>query len=74
MAVRTYTATFTGAEDTIAVSFAGDFSSAPKLIGGDPVPTDGAVVAITLDSVTSSGCNVNTSGRFSGTVTLIALD
>lgn len=71
MAVQTATATFTGSEDTVAVTWpamAGAFGVAASVI-----VTDGAgVVAVALDGdPTPTGATVRTVARFSGRVELL---
>jgi hypothetical protein len=73
MALATATATFTSAEDSVAVSWSTAFVSAPTLVTAAVVVTDGfGAVAVDIISVTNTGCTVETSGRFTGAVELIA--
>lgn len=74
MAVCTVTATFTGAEDSVAVVFTGLTTNPPKIFGGDPTVSDGSFPLITLTGVSNTGATANTSGRFTGSVTLVAMD
>lgn len=75
MAIQTAIATFTGAEDSVAVVWSSPFSSSPTLITAGVVISDtGGAVAVDIpsSSVTGAGCTVETSGRFTGLVELIA--
>jgi hypothetical protein len=75
MAIQTAVATFTGAEDSVAVTWSSPFSSSPTLITAGVVISDsGGAVAIDIPSasVTGAGCTVETSARFAGAVELIA--
>lgn len=75
MAIATATATFTGAEDSVAVSWSTPFSSTPTVRQDGVVISDGnGPVAVNIITVTTTGCTVETSGRFGGTVELIARD
>jgi hypothetical protein len=74
MAVSVVVATFTGAEDSVTVAFSGITTNPPKIFGGMPVVSDGSTVVLSLSSPTNSGVTVNTSGRFTGTVVLVAMD
>lgn len=73
MALATATATFTGVQDTVAVVWSAAFIAAPTLVTSGVVITDGSgPVYVDIISVTNTGCTVETSGRFSGAVELIA--
>jgi len=73
MALATATATFTGAEDSVAVVWSTAFISTPSVRQTGVVITDGGgPVAIDIINPTNTGCTVETSGRFTGTVELIA--
>jgi hypothetical protein len=75
MAIQTAIATFTGAEDSVAVTWSATFASAPTVLTAGVVISDtgGAVgIDVPLASVTSTGCTVETTGRFAGAVELIA--
>lgn len=76
MAIASATASFTGVEDSVAVSWSGITSSPPKVYASAPIVTDAPtdIPEIDLESVTSSGCTVITSARFTGTVNLLVLD
>jgi hypothetical protein len=74
MALQTATATFTGAEDTVAVSWTA-MAGSYVVLPGNPTITDGSGgVLVWLTSVTSSGATVNISDRFSGSVVVTVLD
>ncbi len=66
----TYTATFDSAEDSVAVTFAGVSAANPVINHGVIVTDGGPGPLIWFTSVSSAGATVNTSARFSGSVTL----
>jgi hypothetical protein len=74
MALQTATATFTGAEDTVAVTWTvmpGNFG----VLASCPTITDGSGgVVIWLTSVSSTGATVHTSDRFAGSVVVTVFD
>lgn len=73
MAIQTATATFTGAEDFVAVTWpamAGSFGIAHGITVTD---AQGPVV-VWLTGRSSTGATVNTSARFSGSVELTIFD
>lgn len=76
MAVGTATAIFTGAEDSVAVTWvmvAGSaFTAPPAVTAGVNVSDGGGPVAVDVVSVTTTGATVNPSARFTGTIELIA--
>jgi hypothetical protein len=73
MAIATATATFTGVEDSVAVVWSTAFVGAPTIKQSGVNIADGnGPVSVDLISVTNTGCTVETSGRFTGTVDLIA--
>lgn len=76
MAIATAKATFTGAEDSIAVTYANITTAVPTVICSDAIVTDGspAPVISVQGAPTNTGCTVATSARFSGTVTILVLD
>jgi hypothetical protein len=75
MATATATATFTGAEDTVAVTYAGITSNPPKVFDGAVVTDSGPAPIISITGApTNTGCTVATSARFTGTVNLLILD
>lgn len=73
MAFKTATATFTGAEDFVDVTWT--TMPGPYGISYGILPTDGSTgLVVWLTSVTDSGARVNISSRFSGTVELQIYD
>lgn len=74
MAIWTATALFDGTQDSVHLTFSGLTTNPPKIFGGAPVVTDGSSVVITLANPTNTGVDVNASGRFNGSVTLIGMD
>lgn len=75
MATSTATATFTSSQDSVAVTWATAFTSPPTIVTAGIVVTDGqGPVSVTIPgaSLTSTGCSVEPSGRFAGSVQLIA--
>jgi len=73
MATQTATATFTGAEDSVAVTWTampGNFG----ISAGVQITDGSGPVAVSLSSVSSTGATVNTSARFTGTVSLMVWD
>lgn len=78
MAIISTTATFTGAEDSVAVSWTALGTSTPAVSLGVAVdtsqPGNTGVVDADFTSLTSSGCTVVPSARFIGTVEVIAMD
>lgn len=73
MALATATATFNGSQDSVAVVWSTAFVSTPTVRQDGVVITDGlGPVAVNIISVTNLGCTVETSGRFTGAVELIA--
>jgi hypothetical protein len=74
MALQTATATFTGAEDTVAVTWTAMAGSC-AVICSNPTITDGSGAIVPwLTSVTSTGATVNISDRFSGSVVVTVID
>lgn len=73
MAIATATATFASAEDSVAVVWSTAFVGTPTVRQDGVVITDSlGPVVVNIISVTNTGCTVETSGRFAGTVELIA--
>lgn len=73
MALATATATFTAVQDSVVVVWSTAFISAPTLVTSGVTVTDGSgPVQVDIISVTNTGCTVETSGRFAGSVNLIA--
>lgn len=73
MAVKTYTATFTGAQQSIDVSLTG--LSAQHILQTSVAPSDGfGAVRPWLTNHFSSQCTVNVPALWQGTVSLIAAD
>jgi hypothetical protein len=75
MAIQTAVATFTGAEDSVAVTWSAAFGAAPTVATAGVLISDGfgAVgIDIPTSSLTATGCTVETSARFTGAVELIA--
>lgn len=73
MALATATATFTGVEDSIAVVWSTAFVGTPTVRQDGVNISDGlGGVAVNIISPTNLGCTVETTGRFTGTVELIA--
>lgn len=74
MALQTATASFTSAQDSVAVTWTampGNYA----VFCSSPTITDGSGgVVLWLTSVTSSGATVNTSGRFTGSVVVTVVD
>lgn len=73
MATQTAIATFTGAEDSIALTW----TAMPSLYAiehGVTVTDGGGPVGVQLSSVSSSGATVQPTARFSGTIALTILD
>lgn len=71
MALATATATFTGAEDTVAVVWSTALVTSPVVTYGITV-TDGQTLDADVTSITTTGCTVEPTARFVGTVELIA--
>jgi hypothetical protein len=77
MAVAIATATFTGAEDSIALTWTGITSNPPKAVASAPVVTDAptAVPEVYFSAApTNAGGTLATTARFAGTVTVIVMD
>jgi hypothetical protein len=75
MAIATAVATFTGAEDNTTATWTTPFGIAPLVLGATVTISDGlgpVVVDVPTASITTTGCTVETSGRFSGLVELVA--
>lgn len=73
MAIATATATFTGAEDSVAFIWSTAFINTPTLVTTGVVISDSlGPVVVNIVSVTNAGCTVETSARFTGAVELIA--
>ena len=73
MAIQNVTATFNGTQDTVAASWSA--TSATQAVQCGVTVTDGAgPVVVWLTSRTTSGCTVNVSERFSGTVEITVED
>jgi len=74
MALQSWTATFNGTQDTVAVAWTA-MPGGYLVFGGQPVITDsfGAVMSW-LTGVSASGATVNVSERFSGTVSGAVMD
>lgn len=73
MAIVVATAAFTGAEDTVVVSWSTPFLSTPSVTAGISV-SDGQTLDVDVISVTTTGCTVEPTARFVGNVELIASD
>lgn len=71
MAIQTATATFTGAEDSVAVTWPA-LGYTPAAISIGPCTSDSlGVVDAFASSVTSTGCTITPTARFTGTVEVI---
>lgn len=73
MAIVVATAAFTGAEDTVVVTWSTPFLAVPSAPAGVSV-SDGQTLDVDLTSVTTTGCTVEPTARFVGNVELIASD
>jgi hypothetical protein len=73
MAQTTAQATFVVAQ-TVAVTWSGITSNPPKVFAGTVVTDGGPAPAISFANVSNTGCTVNASDAFSGTVNLLVLD
>ena len=76
MAMRTATATFTGAEDYQAVTWeemTGSFGISHGVVSDEAYDVYGPIIAWITD-VTSTGCQVNVSSHFLGRVEVMAWD
>lgn len=73
MAIQSAIATFTGGEDTIAVTWPVPFSSVPAVSAGIGV-TNGQTLDVQVTGVTTTGCTVAPTSAFPGEATLIAAD
>lgn len=71
--ILTATATFDGTQDTVAVVWSTAFLTTPTVTAGISV-SDGSMLDCDVVSVTTTGCTVAPTGRFIGTVELIAND
>lgn len=73
MAINTASVTFTGAEDTLPATWTamtGNFGIAASV-----TPTDGSGGVVPwITARTATGCTVNVSQRFAGTVDLVVYD
>jgi hypothetical protein len=77
MASRTVTATFNGSTDTVSVTYARTVATVPTVIAGDPImsnPGDPFVVVCIAGAPTSTGCTVQATAAFTGSVNLLVLD
>jgi hypothetical protein len=75
MAFSSAIATFTGAQDSVAVTWATAFAAPPTLVTHGVLVSDGigtVEVSIPSSTLTATGCTVETSARFTGAVQLIA--
>jgi hypothetical protein len=73
MAIQIATATFTGVEDSVDVTWpamAGDFGIAH----GVTVSDAGGPVSVHITNRIATGCTVNPSARFTGVVELVIYD
>lgn len=67
------TAAFDGTQDTVVVTWSTAFVNTPTIASAGIVITDGfGAPSVDIISVTNTGCTVETSGRFTGAVELIA--
>jgi len=75
MAIVAVTATFTGAEDSVAVTWTALNTATPAVTAGVCLPdTTLGVVDADVTSVSATGCTIVPSDRFVGTVEVIAMD
>lgn len=76
MATVTAVARFTGNEDSVTVGWSGITSAVPSVFAGEPVVTDGGVTPSVnvVGYPTSTGCTLQTTGRFVGYVPLQVSD
>jgi hypothetical protein len=74
MAFQTVTATFTGAEDSVAVTFSPAFTGNFSIVHSVTVTDGNGPVFVVLTGRSSSGATVVPSGRFTGTVEVTAND
>jgi len=75
MAIATATAVFDGTQDSVAVSWSTAFAAAPGTVTyGIGISDGGGVIDCDVTSVTSAGCTVEPTARFTGVVELIASD
>jgi hypothetical protein len=74
MAFQTVTATFTGAEDSVAVSFSPTFTGNFGIASSVTVTDGNGPVFVVLTGRSGSGATVVPSARFSGTVEISAND
>jgi hypothetical protein len=75
MALATAVVTMTATDTGVATFSPALTSNPPKLLGQGVIITDGAgPVAVTVSGLTNTGCTVNASGPFTGTITLFASD
>jgi hypothetical protein len=73
MAIVVVTAAFDGTQDTVAVTWSTAFLTAPSVTAGISV-ADSQVLDVGLTSITTTGCTVEPTARFVGSVELIASD
>lgn len=73
MAIAYATVTFAAAS-TGAATWTGITNSTPKIEGGATVTDAGPAVEVWFTAVTNSGCTVNASDVFTGSVTLTIED
>lgn len=75
MAIATTTATFTGSEDSVAVTWPTLGTATPAVSLGVCI-SDSPLGVVDADytNLTASGCTVVPSERFTGTVEIIAVD
>lgn len=77
MAIATATATFTGVEDSVAVTWSALNTATPAVSAGvciGDAPLGPVDVDIPSASITASGCTVVPSARFVGIIEIIASD
>jgi hypothetical protein len=73
MATCTVVATFNGTQDSVTVAFTGITTNPPKVFGSTPLTSDGSSVSPSLSAVSNTGATINVP-RFSGTITVVAMD
>lgn len=73
MASCTVVATFNGTQDSVNVAFTGITTNPPKVFGSTAVTSDGTAVSPSATGVTNTGATINVP-RFTGTITIVAMD
>lgn len=77
MAITTATATFTGVEDVLDVTWPGITSNPPTVTAGI-CTSDGSVVALDpvdgITNLTNAGCTIMPTSRFVGVIELVIED